>query len=81
MTTEDDIYYENVVYSEVVDYVVGQKTYNKLITLTNAKAGDKFIYRIKNEKTYTPIIGEKIYSVSYSFTNKIEVIKNSVVKY
>ena len=81
VTTVDDINYENVVYSEVVDYVIGQKTYNKLITLTNAKAGDKFIYRVKNEKFYTPIIGETIYSVSYSFTNKIEVLNNSGENY
>jgi hypothetical protein len=81
VTTVDDINYENVVYSEVVDYVIGQKTYNKLITLTNAKAGDKFIYRVMNEKFYTPIIGETIYSVSYSFTNKIEVLNNSVDNY
>ena len=70
-----------MVYSEVVDYVIGQKSYNKLITLTNAKAGDKFIYRVMNEKFYTPIIGETIYSVSYSFTNKIEVLNNSGENY
>jgi len=81
VTTVDDINYENVVYSEVVDYVIGQKSYNKLITLTNAKAGDKFIYRVMNEKFYTPIIGETIYSVSYSFTNKIEVLNNSGENY
>ena len=81
VTTVDDINYENVVYSEIVDYVIGQKTYNKLITLTNAKAGDKFIYRVKNEKFYTPIIGNVIYSVNYSFTNKIEVLNNSGENY
>jgi len=81
VTNVDDINYENVVYSEVVDYVIGQKTYNKLITLTNAKAGDKFIYRVKNEKFYKPIIGETIYSVNYSFTNKIEVLNNSGENY
>ena len=81
VTTEKDINYENVAYSGVVDYVIGQKTYNKLITLTNARAGDKFIYRIKNEKFYTPIIGNTIYSVNYSFTNKIEVLNNIGGKY
>ena len=81
VTTEDDVNYENIVYSEEVDYIIGQKTYSKIITLTNAKAGDKFIYRIKNEKFYTPIIGETIYSISYSFTNKIEVLNNSGENY
>ena len=65
-----------MIYSEIVEYVVGQKTYSKLVTLTNAVAGDKFIYRIKNEKFYTPIIGETIYTVEYSDTNKIEVLTN-----
>ena len=76
-TDVDDIDFENVEYSEVVDYVVGQKTYSKIITLTNAKAGSKFIYRVVNQKFYTPIIGNIIYSVKYSFINKVEVLNNS----
>ena len=80
-TKPEDINYENVVYSEVVDYIIGQKTYNKMITLTNAVAGDKFIYRVVNEKFYTPIIGNLIYSVNYSFTNKVEVLNNSGENY
>jgi hypothetical protein len=76
-TTLDDINFENVVYSEVVKYVVGQKTYNKMITLTNAVAGDKFMYRIVNQKFYTPIVGGTVYSVNYSFTNNVEVLKSS----
>ena len=80
-TTIDDINYENVVYSEVVNYIIGQKSYNKMITLTNAVAGDKFIYRVVNEKFYTPIIGNLIYSVKYSFTNKVEVLNNSGENY
>ena len=80
-TDVDDIYYENVQYSAFVNYVVGQKTYSKTITLTNAVAGDKFIYRVVNEKFYTPIIGNAIYSVKYSFTNKVNVTNNSGVNY
>ena len=76
VTSPSDINYQNVIYSEIVEYVAGQKTYSKLVTLTNAVAGDKFIYRIKNEKFYTPIIGETIYTVEYSDTNKIEVLTN-----
>ena len=70
-----------MLYSENVDYIVNQKTYSKIITLTNAVAGDKFIYRIKNEKFYTPIIGEKIYSVSYSNTISIEILTNNGTSY
>jgi hypothetical protein len=77
VTDIDDINFENIIYSEIVDYIVGQRTYSKIITLTNAKAGDKFNYRVKNEKFYTPIIGETIYSVSYSDTINITVTVNS----
>ena len=77
VTDVDDINFENIIYSEIVDHVVGQRTYSKTITLTNAKAGDKFIYRVKNEKFYTPIIGETIYSVSYSNTISITVTVNT----
>ena len=36
---------------------------------------DKFC--VKNEKFYTPIIGETIYSVNYSDVNNIEILVNS----
>ena len=78
---EEDTTFTNVLYSVEVSYVINQKTYSSIITLTNAKAGDKFIYRIKNEKFYTPIIGEIIYSVSYSDTVPIEILTNSGISY
>jgi hypothetical protein len=67
VTDPSDIDFENVEYSFVVDYITNQKTYTKQLLLTNAKAGDKFIYRVKNEKFYDPIMGETIYSVSYRY--------------
>jgi hypothetical protein len=72
-----DTNFQNIQYSSVTDYVVGEKTYKIFVTLTNASAGDKFIYRIKNEKFYTPIIGEVIYSYSYSDVSSIEIQYNS----
>jgi hypothetical protein len=77
ITTPSDTNFLNIVYSGTVDYVIGQKSYSTSITLTNAVAGDNFIYRIKNEKFYTPIYGEIIYSVKYSDVNEIEIISNS----
>ena len=47
VTDQTDIKFENIIYSEIVDYVIGQRSYSKIITLTNAKAGDTFIYRVK----------------------------------
>ncbi len=81
VTDPSDIDFESVEYSFEVDYVNGQKTYSKQISLTNAKAGDKFIYRVKNEKFYTPIVGETIYSVNYSDVNDIEIQFNSGESY
>jgi hypothetical protein len=80
-TDVDDIYFENVQYSEVVNYVVGQKSYSKIITLTNAVAGNNFNYRVVNQKFYTPIIGNIIYSVKYSFINKVHITNNSSLNY
>ena len=81
VTVPSDEFFESVVYSFVVDYIIGQKTYSNTITLTNAVAGDKFIYRVKNEKFYDPIIGETIYSVNYSDVNGIEIQFNSGQSY
>ena len=77
ITSPSDIDFQSVIYSEIVSYEVNQKTYSKMITLTNAVAGDKFIYRVKNEKFYTPIKGETIYDVSYSDVNKIQILTNA----
>lgn len=81
VTSDSDINFNSILYSFEVDYVIAQKTYTKIITLTNAVAGDKFIYRVKNEKFYTPIMGEIIYSVNYSDTNKIEIQYNTGKSY
>lgn len=81
VTDPSDEFFESIEYSFIVDYIIGQKTYSNTITLTNAVAGDKFIYRVKNEKFYTPIIGETIYSVNYSDVNEIEIQFNSGQSY
>ncbi len=72
-----DTNFDNILYSGVTDYIIGEKTYNSFVTLTNAVAGDKFIYRVKNEKFYTPIMGETIYSYVYSDVNEIQIQYNS----
>ena len=72
-----DTDFETILYSFEVDYVVSQRSYSRTLVLTNARAGDKFIYRVKNEKFYDPIIGETIYSVNYSDVNEIEILVNS----
>ena len=55
---------------------MGDKAYNLETYLENAQAGDIFLYRIKNEKFYEPIIGEIIYSYAYSDVVKVEIATN-----
>ena len=69
--------FNTILYSFEVDYITSQRSYSKTVVLTNARAGDKFVYRVKNEKFYNPIMGETIYTVSYSDINEIEILVNS----
>jgi len=73
----NDKEFNTILYSGITDYIINQKTYNSLVSLTNAVAGDKFVYRVKNEKFYYPISGETIYSFRYSDVNEIEITSNN----
>ena len=72
----EDENFENVLFSFETDYVLNQRSYSVETFLEGAVAGDKFLYRIKNEKFYQPIKGETIYSFSFSDTIKIEIGTN-----
>ena len=72
----EDENFENVLFSFETDYVLNQRSYSLETFLEGAVAGDKFLYRIKNEKFYQPIKGETIYSFSFSDTIKIEIGTN-----
>lgn len=69
--------FNTILYSGITNYIINQKTYNSVVSLTNAVAGDKFVYRVKNEKFYQPISGETIYSFRYSDVNEIEITSNN----
>ena len=72
----EDENFENVLFSFETDYVLNQRSYSLETFLEGAVAGDRFLYRIKNEKFYQPIKGETIYSFSFSDTIKIEIGTN-----
>ena len=72
----DDVDFENIQYFATTPYVIGQKTYSVTMDFSNASAGSKFLYRVKNEKFYTPIVGEIITSVAYSDSIPIEIVTN-----
>ena len=69
--------FNTILYSALTNYQISKKSYNSIVSLTNAVAGDKFIYRVKNEKFYQPISGETIYSFRYSDVNEIEITSNN----
>ncbi len=75
-TSEDDTNFENILYSFTTSHRVGEKSYSLETYLKNAKAGDIFLYRIKNEKFYKPIKGEIIYTYAISDTIKVEIATN-----
>ncbi len=72
---EDDNF-QNILYSFETPYVLNQRSYSLETLLGNASAGDRFLYRIKNEKFYQPIVGETIYSFNFSDIIKIEIGTN-----
>jgi len=80
-TSVNDVNFENILYSYSTPYVIGQKSYSLQTLLTTASAGDKFLYRIKNEKYYKPIIGEVIYSFTYSIEVEVEISTNNGQSY
>lgn len=73
---EKDINFENILYKYETPYILNQRSYSIDVDLNNNEAGDKLLYRIKNEKIYQPIIGEDIYSFSFSDIIKIEIGTN-----
>ena len=72
----DDPEFNNILYSYQTPYIVGEKSYTLQTELTGAMAGDKFIYRILNEKFYWPIKGGPIYSFRYSIEVSVEIGSN-----
>jgi hypothetical protein len=77
----EDEFFTNILYMTSVSYVVGLTVYSKIISLSNASAGDKFLYRIKNEKKYIPIKGYIILSTVYSESFLIEIGTNQNINY
>lgn len=72
----DDENFENILYSFQTDYVLGQRSYSLETFLDGAQAGDEYLYRVKNEKFYQPIIGETIYTFGYSDIIKVKIATN-----
>ena len=75
-----DYTFSSIIFSASTPYIANTTTYSKQIILSG-DIGTKYIYRIKNEKIYTTINGDKISSVSYSEIIPIEIQSNSINSY
>jgi len=78
---EVDTNFDTILFSGTVDYQTGIIYYNTSVSINSVSFGDNFIYRIKNEKRYTPISGEVIKTITYSETLPITVITNEINSY
>ena len=76
ITDESDITFENIIYTKTVPYIEDINSYIGQVILSSSNAGDKFRYRIKNEKRYTPISGETITDTIYSDVVTFELTTN-----
>lgn len=81
IAAENDTDFENILFTGSTEYVTGVNNYNTSVTISSVSFGDSFIYRIKNEKRYTPISGEVIKTITYSETLPITVITNEINSY
>ena len=76
VTDVDDKNFENIQYIATTPYIIGEDSYSVDMDFSDAVAGTKLIYRVKNQKFYTPIVGEIITSIAYSDTIPIEIVTN-----
>ena len=76
VTDENDEDFENIQYIETTPYIIGEDSYSVDMDFSEAVAGTKLIYRVKNQKFCTPIVGEIITSIAYSDTVPIEIVTN-----
>jgi|7_EtaG_2_1085326.scaffolds.fasta_scaffold00226_8 hypothetical protein len=72
----DDTEFNTILYSYQTPYIIGERSYELTTELTDAVAGDKFLYRILNEKFYWPIKCGPIYSFTYSAVIPVEISTN-----
>ncbi len=81
MADTNDKDFETILYSASTDYVIGKTSYFVNLRISGGTIGDKFLYRVINEKSYKPISGETITSTTISESVPIELTTNSVNSY
>ena len=68
-------------FSGITSYVAQENAYVITVNFSNVSFGDKFIYRIKNQKEYISVSGDKIISINYSEVVPIEIQVNNINSY
>lgn len=76
-----DVDFTNIVYSSTTDYYVGIPYYSINYQLSGYTYGDRFFYRVKNDKNYETICGNIINSYAYSETIPITIATNTINSY
>lgn len=76
-----DIEFSNIVYSATTDYYIGSQYYSIDFPVSGYTYGDRFFYRVRNDKNYETICGDIINSFTYSDTIPITIATNTINSY
>lgn len=77
---EADTTFSALTYTATTEYVPGQATYT-LPLVISGDFGDKFRYRVKNQKEYVSLSGDKIIDIEYSEVIIVELVVNNLNAY
>jgi len=80
VANEGDTLFSSLVTTATTEYVTNQTAYSGQITLSG-DVGTNYIYRVKNEKRYTTVVGDKIITINYSETIPIQIQSNAINSY
>ena len=81
LADDTDTVFSNIISSATTPYVLNQTIYSGQLTVTGGTVGESFIYRIKNEKDYVSLSGDKIISINYSDVIPITIQSNAINSY
>lgn len=76
-----DIDFTNIIYSSTTNYFVGAQFYSINYPLSGYTYGDRFFYRVKNDKNYETICGNIINTTAYSDIIPITIATNTINSY
>lgn len=80
VTNYGDTQFTNPVYTGVTIYEANNDNYFGEV-IFSGNYGDRYIYRIKNQKNYYTVLGELIYTINYSDTIPLTINTNALNNY